>query len=460
MREVVSVFQKGFSVGLRKNKSVSNSVECLAECYNMVPQKEGIIPREEVLSPLEVEDKWPFPILYIGAKYMLFFTSSALYQVASDWSLLELTREKWEDQPHIADFTDYIVWSTPSGTWYFAGQTVKRLEEWGGKTCCNYRGQLICGEAYLPKGPVRNEKGEVVEESMEIPSENTLAWGVIGDIKYSYALSQESGWMTMPYIGSILQILPMSEDFLVYHTNGVYKMSAVTTPIPTFGGFSFGDIGPLNRNCVAGDNQEHLMLGSNRRLYIAQPMRAMSEQGRGLVLLDYLEYFVEMRDPIVTFDRVRREWWIGDANNCYIFNGVGLARASVTPTRANRYMGSLLSSVHKHGPDDAIITLNTTSLNSRDMKTLMVVESDIRAESAWGQVFWRADYRNPLKPTKEKRLDPRGFFVPVVSGSELEVQFRTNNFRTTHLSKVWLRYKTTDKTSIRGIIYAGTPSEQ
>ncbi len=203
------------------------------------------------------------------------------------------------------------------------------------------------------------------------------------------------------------------------------------------------------------------MLGSDYHLYRVVPERAMSQSGRSLEDLDYEEWMRHLINPIMAFDKVRGHWWIGDENRCFIYNGAGLSEASITPTMLGRFNGQLYGAYVEHGPDNAIATINTTSLNSRDLKTLMVVESDIRAPSgAIGQVRWRADYSKPMRDTPVKRLDPRGFFFPVVSGSELEVKIETSDYRKTHLSKLWLRYKTTDKTSIRGIIYAGTPSQQ
>lgn len=457
MREVVSIFQKGFTVGLRKNQSVANSVECLSECYNMIVQPEGIIPRIDIASPVQMKDSFPFPLLFVGAKYILFFTSDAVYMVDSRWDLFILLRHDWKDLPHFADFQDYIVWSTPAGSWQYNGERVTALTEWSGKTCCNYKGQLVMGEAKLPKGPLRAQDGSIIDASVSVPERGTIAWGIIGDINFRYQLGQENGWMTVPHIGEVLATLPMGDDLMAYHQNGIYKLGAESQPLPTFGGYSYASIGPMNRNCVAGDNQQHIFLGSDKRLYRVVPMRAMSQEGRGPENLDYYEYMSQLENPIVTFDRVRRWWYVGDGKKCFVYSGQGLSEVSITPTSVATYMGTPCGSVHKHGTDQAIVTINTTSLNSRAFKTLMAVETDLRADAAEGQVLWRADFSKPLKEAPRKRMDPRGFFFPVVSGSELEVRIITPDFRNTHLSKVWLRYKTTDKVSIRGIVNAGAP---
>ena len=176
--------------------------------------------------------------------------------------------------------------------------------------------------------------------------------------------------------------------------------------------------------------------------------------------MDYQEFMRRLQNPIVTFDKVRRQWWIGDTSTCFIYNGTGLSEASVTPTFLSNFNGQLLGAFQEHGTDEARVTVSEVSLNSRAIKTLMAVETDLRTDGiAYGGTRYRYDYTKPLQDSPMKRIDPRGFFFPVVAGSELEVRIITPNFRNTHLSKLWLRYKTTDRTAQRGVINAGAPQE-
>lgn len=461
MREVVATFQKGFAVGLRKNPSVANTTECLSECYNFVVTSEGLQPREEVIEPLPFALDWPFPILYIGSNNILYFTRKSVYGIGADWSpyLIYTVSNGWGGCPHFADFQEYIIWATPFGTWQYKNDTVLPFTEWTGETACNYRSQLLMGEAKLPKGPERAKDGTIIDASVDIPSTGIIAWGIIGDTEFRYQIGQENGWMILPYIGKTLAAIPMGEMVYVYHQNGIQRLTPVQQPLPTFGAATFGNIGPISRDCVAGDNSAHLMLGSDRELYIILPEKALSDQGKMPISLDYREFMKNLVDPIVTFDSVRRQWWIGDKNRCFIYNGTGLSEASYTPTMLGNYHGQLLACGSTHGDDSAIATINAVSINTRAMKTLMTVEADIRADAATGQVLWRTDFRKPLQASPEKTLDPRGFFFPVVSGTELEVRIKTSDFRNTHLSKLWLRYKATDRTSVRGVMHAGASQD-
>lgn len=465
MREVVGVFQKGFSVGLRKNTSIANNVECLSECYNMVISKEGLVSRETVLAPFEYKEDFPFPMLYVGANKILFFTRNTVYEIVGDWDPVLLYSVKndglleWGDVPHIADFQEYIVWATPNGTWKLQNGAVSKLSEWAGDTCCNFRQQMLMGEARLPLGPERAVDGSINGASVEIPTEGTVAWGIIGDMEFRYQLGQENGWMTLPFIGKVLAVIPMGDRVYVYHQNGVIRLTPVQEPIPTFGSMEFGNIGPVNRNCVAGDDNAHVFLGSDRKLYLVLPERALSDQGKSITELDYKEFMEKLENPIIAFDRVARHWWIGDNKRCFIYNGVGLSEASFTPTSLGNFNGQLLGFGNRHGSDYVLVTTNNISFNTRGIKTLMSVEADIRAEEAWGSVWWRSDFSKSLKKEMWKKVDPRGFFFPIVAGSELEISIKTNNYVTTHLSKLWIRYKITDRTSARGILSPGAQPE-
>lgn len=462
MREVVSIFQEGFAIGLRKNKAIANTSQCLSECYNMVITKEGLFPREVVYQPFMNIGVFPFPILYIGSNSILYFTENSLYKVVGEWELLllySLEDKTWGGKPHVADFQTYLVWSTPNGTWQLQEDVVTKLDAWSGETCCNFRQQLLMGEAVLPKGPERGVDGTINGASVEIPTVGTVAWGIIGDTEFRYQLGQENGWITLPFIGKVLAVIPMGERVYVYHQNGIYRLTPVNEPVPTFGALEFGDIGPLNRDCVAGDSNAHLMLGTNRRLYLILPERTLSDQGRFPVELDYQEFMEQLVEPVVTFDSVKKQWWIGDSERCFLFSGTGLSEVSFTPSSLGNYNGQLLGCGVAHGSDEARVTINTTSLSARGIKTLMTVEADIRAEEAYGRALWRTNFSNPLKPEQWKRIDPRGFFFPVVAGSEVQVGIKTNDYKTTHLSKLWLRYKVTDRTSTRGIANPGAIAE-
>lgn len=472
MREVTGVFEQGFKVGLRPFTNISNSVEYMYRAYNLVPNQYGIEGRQEVINPVQNSYQWgwPWPLITIHARHPLFFDAQSVYRILDDWTVdhIYTSPNGWGGIPHFADFMDTLIWSTPNGSWMYANGQVTPYP--GGadfRTCINFAGQLLIGDGKLPNGPKRVSNSQVKEEAIlneteVIPNnpELMVAWSKVGSLDWTFDLGNEVGFAPMPWMGKVLKLLTLGNRVVAYGTNGIAQLAPETTPTLTYGIHQWGDIGILNRDCVAGDGTMHIFIGKDLNLYAAQPERALSAEGRVPQLLGYKEYISKLSNPIVTFDPVERHWWIGDTNNCFILSSSGMGEANITPTYLSRYEGQLIGSYFVHGDERAIAITGESSFNNRDMKTLMTVQADIRTEyTARGSVWWRSDYKKEHKPTRLIRLDPRGFFFPVCSGTELKVELNIESFKNLFLGKLWLRFKHTDKSSSRGVINAGAPEQ-
>lgn len=461
MREVSQVFMEGFAVGLRPFENLGPSTQLLMRSMNLVPTKTGLEPREDVINPVldTPKDKFPFPALYVLSRHVLLFTSSDLYSVDGNWEPTHLFHHKWGDLPHVADFMDFVVFSTPTGQWFLLDDRVVAYSDAHFKTCTNFRGQLIVGDTTLPRGPQKIGE-EVFEERTPVSGPAVVGWTKIGSLEWEYTLGNEVGWAPMPWIGSVVGLLPLGKEIVVYGENGLCKLSMAKEPVTTFGVQDFGDVGVLNRNCFAGDTTAHLYIGNDYNLYSVAPEKALSGEGKLPTLLGYHEWISQLKDPIVTFDPAKRHWWIGDANRCFIFSGTGLGESGRTPTHLSRLDGSLLGVTIAHHPDEAIVETGDVSFSSRGIKTLMCVEGDIQSTApVLGSTAFRYSYRESPRRSPEILFDPRGAFFPVISGTDIRVRFRCASFRDFYLSKLWLHFKNTDKTFSRGIINAGKPAE-
>lgn len=462
MREVSQVFEQGFAVGLRPSLNLGPAIQLLMASMNLVPTSTGLEPREDVTNPIVdiAESAYPFPALYVLTRYVLLFTKSDLYLVDGSWELTHLIHHEWKDLPHIADFMDFVVFSTPSGQWTFDGAIVSdNVSGAAFVTCTNFRGQLIVGNCSLPKGPEKVEE-EVVQDRISVGSTATVAWSKIGSLEWEYTLGNEVGWSPMPWLGSVSGLLPLGKEIVVYGENGLCKMSMAKEPVTTFGIQDFGDIGVLNRNCFAGDTTAHLFVGTDYNLYSVTPEKALSGEGKLPAKLGYQEWISQLSNPIVTFDSAKRHWWIGDEKTCFIFTGTGLGESSETPTHLSRLDGSLLGITFPHHSGEALVETGDISFDSRGFKTLMCVEGNLRAKKkVYGSTAFRSSYTEDERDSREILLDPRGAFFPVVAGTEIRVRFRCADFHNFYLSKLWLHFKNTDKTFSRGVINAGRPAE-
>lgn len=462
MRESNQVFDKGFVTGLQPEPNIGPAVQVLTQSLNLVPTKNGLEARQDIINPLyeQLKSSFPFPALYVLNRYILLFTEDALYRVDNDWELTHLLTHKWGDLPHIADFMDFIVFSTPTGQWSLRdGAIVDELKGAQFKICTNFRGQLIVGDCTIPKGPER-VGNRVLENIVPVGGHDIVAWTKIGSLEWEFTLGNEVGWAPMPWMGQVLGLLPLGKEIVVYGSNGLVKLAPSKEPVATFGAQDFGDIGVLNRNCFAGDTTAQLFVGTDYNLYFVMPERALSGEGKLPSRLGYSQWMSKLDNPIVTFDPSHRHWWIGDAKHCYVFTEDGLGESSETPTHLSRYDGQLLGLTVSHHPHKAIVTTGPISFDSRGIKTLMCVEGDISSKTkVYGSTLFRTNYDREVRESKSILLDPRGAYFPVISGTEIQVRLQTEDFHNFRLSKMWLHFKNTDKTFSRGVINAGRPAE-
>lgn len=475
MKEVSAVFQDGFKVGLTPDLTLNTQAEYLAQSYNMVPGQFGIEPRKEVkLSPpFMVEGaKWPFPYFFTLSRLNLLVWANHIDVVAN----LTDTTPSYSfsgsfTKPHIADFIDFLVFasntSAPNIALYHKNGVVSKgwdEENWPHfRTCCNFKGQLIIGDLWNLYGPDQSScSGNNNPKGVKIEGENLVAWSKIGSMEWTFSLGNEVGWAPMPWQGKVLALLPLLNEIVVYGSNGIAKLAPSKDPVATFGVGDFGDIGLLNRDCVAGDFAKHLFLGTDYNLYLVEPERPLSGEGKAPKRIGYSHWMKNLVNPIITYDPGFGQWWIGDNKRCYIFTGEALGEANITPTHLNRLGGELLGYYLKHGDEKVIIETSPLSLNSKGIKTLMNVEVDVQTEegqTVWGWVSWLSDYMKKFKKGRRIKLDPRGSFFPITAGTEFKVALEGPSYKNFTLSKMWLHFKNTDKTFARGVINAGRPAE-
>lgn len=467
MKEASAIFQTGFQVGLEPDPVLNTAAEWLSQCYNVVPTKAGLEPRKDVFVPEYVApaDSYPFPLYFALHRFNVIVTSSQLIVFNEMWNETSRINHSLSSIPHFADFMDFFVVSGGDKRWeraFLDGKPVEALYGARFATCCNLRGQLVIGNCQLPNGPVLEDCSGKPTYTAPIDDCNIVAWSRIGEVNWDFELGNEVGWAPMPWQGCVLAVLPLGYEVVVYGSNGVAKLKPEDKPVPTYGIHRFGEPGVYSDKTVAGDSSQHLYLGTNFNLYIVEPERALSAEGKAPRKIGYKKFMEQLDDPHITFDPVNRQWWIGDGRKCFIYNGVGLCECSITPTHLNHLDGTLLGFAHTHGGDEAIVETSPLSFSSRGIKTLMNVESDVETterQPVFGRASVKYHYEKEFRPLQDIILDPRGAFFPVAAGTELKVRYWTKNFRHFLLTKLWLHFKNTDKHFSRGVINAGATPE-
>lgn len=465
MKEFVTTFDQGFSVGLPYSSAMGTNTEFLTRALNVLPTKEGLEIRPFIINSYpDFAVRWPFPALYMLTKHNLVFNYAGLFSDMSG-ELTQIASVEYLTLPHVADFQDLVMYATEETVGAVVNGVYTR-EPWKGvrcATCTNFKGQLIVGNCTLPNGPSLEEDGTIANNT-KVGGPNYVAWSKIGQVDFTFTLSNEVGYAEMPWQGEVLCVLPLGDTVMVYGDNGITKLEPVLEPSVTFKLEDFGDVGILNRNCVSGDDNQHVFLGKDFNLYSVSPRRALSDAGYAPNKLGYKEYLKELTDPIVTYDSHNRVWWICDYQKSFLYNGVGLSQASESPTHVSNLDGSVFGFTTPNASDEIHVETSPINLNSSAIKTLNCVEAAISAEGASiGEVEGGVDYKfasnSGYRMQRWINLSPEGAFFPCISGVTLKIRYRAPFNSDFKLNKLWLHWKATDKRFSRGIINAGSPEE-
>lgn len=455
MREIVSTLEKALIVGLRPEKNIAIGADALAGCYNLVPNEYGLNPRQEIFNfATEFAVDFPFPQFRRLQGGVYAFTRNAVYRYVTKGAFIKTSNWIGWYSPDTADFQDMFLFGGDSLLWgnVFYNDTITRPP--GGFkffACTQFKGQLVIGGAHVPN--------TITEDIIDRP--NMLAWAKVGSLDFSLDLSNEAGYGEASFSGQVLRLIPLGDEIIVYGENGISKMEPTSSPAPSYKITHFSDNAILSPDALAGNNGMHVYIGQDYAIYVIQPRRALSDQGYAPKRLGYSEFIKKCGPEVcVSYDSLCEHWWICGKNAAFILTNNGLGESSITSPCVIRMDGNLYGATKILGSDKAIVKTNDVSFGTRGIKLLTTVEADIESETnADCRVYWKLDYRKEGNIRKPIRLDPRGYCFPMLSGSQFQIELETEDFRTTRVSKLWLKYKVTDKNSIRGAINAGKVAE-
>jgi len=155
----------------------------------------------------------------------------------------------------------------------------------------------------------------------------------------------DMGWMPMPWDGTVLNILELGKDLVVYGTNGVTGMTSVIDPIPTYGIIPIlDDIGLASRSAVAKGKGFHLFVDTSGEI-------RMIENGFKETRIGYKEFIAPMltedgaKEIVVSSDEYNKEFYICNGQKTYMLTETGLCRVN-----------QLITSVIYHGTESKAIT--------------------------------------------------------------------------------------------------------
>lgn len=481
MREFESTFKDGLRKGLRTDIDNPRNNEFLVDALNMRCMPSGIRPSvlpTRILSDLV---SWPYPQIFIGSDYRIVATEDTIYEADSDWNLTAKATVIAGDRWDFIDFGLYFVLTNGTQMVTSLRGSYSVLDSVGGprfSTGCNFKGQIIAGN---------------IKTNWHDCGVNSVIWSVIGSHSFHISPSGEfilaeddsiitsedgvsmfseggvqsatAGYRHMYWEGSILRILRLRDIAVVYGSNGIALMVPKGA---AYGMSEVSDIGILSRDAVDGDYNTHVFVDSDRYIW-----RVIA--GNVPERLGYKEFIGDLDSTlVVSYDKSRKEFYIGDSSTCYLLTESGLTRLGYFVTSIAGNNGTSFSSYLQDDIRSVTIVTDIIDFGIRGLKTISSIELGANFS---GDIQMAIDYRyDKKKPFVRSRWENTGLegvvTIPVTAlefrlcirtlgtaveaedGSDIEAEdgtsIRVELSRDLDLDYINIKVKLSDRRFIRG----------
>lgn len=466
MREFEHVFDMGLKHGIRRNTRYRTSGQILTECHNFIVGDDGLepySPRSQVTSWYNSSGMMGFPILHAGDKenYLIGKKSTGetkIYTISGTTLTARYTYPytgyyaayptEWVD---VADFGNYVVFSggpcccmhSITLASYLSSDILSPTTPFPGMlTCCNFRGQLVGGGVtasgtFPPAGQI---------------SKKHVIFSAIGSLDMVWDRKNEAGSHYIPTRGEIRRVLPMADHVIVYATDGIWALTPVIEPAPTYRKRRIYKEGIANPWQVDGDDFDHVAVTSSGRvLRINNDLKVIN--------LDYQEYFPLPSFVRVTMDKQYREWIINRTNvGAYYLTERGLS------TTYQQLWALLEGTNYSVGLDSTDtkgrIETDLTDFGMAGIKTVTGVEvaGDYPAGQGTVTIKYRYEHKDAFVSSTAVSLNKAGAVGKPVSGIDFKfvVEFPTNDVK---IDFIKIRWKMSDMRFLRGV-YSPPPRGQ
>lgn len=285
--------------------------------------------------------------------------------------------------------------------------------------------------SYVPSGAVVVQTLVTGEFSRESSKTNWVAWSKIGEAKIEMDKVNDSGLAPMRWGGTVYQILPLENDFIVYGSTGITKMLPVAEPAPTFGFEEIAPFGIQSRYAVAGNRTTHYFIstdGNLFRLTDSSGYKAVSADN-GLKKLGYTEFLSVLgANTLMFYDSDEMKLYISDGSSGFILSPQGFGGGWVNLT------GMQLSSLGTRfvRPEDLEnvreFHTNIIDLGIREVKTLDHLTLRTDYPDHWEfAIYSRYRMNEVFTQTPWRAFDSYGEGWPYVAGVEFKIAIRSSS---------------------------------
>lgn len=436
MKEFQSKIFEGLAKGLRASERNPRNAEALVTCFNLKPSEGALLAYEPITNPLTgVSPDWPFPQLFLGQDIRILATATKIYEL-STWTLGSAVATVTEDERwDFIDFGSYLILANGTklcirdyaGAWTTNDYTsnIPRFS-----TGCNFNGQVVAGN---------------VKTSWYNCGSGSIIWSRIGEVDFTPDGSNEAGFRNIPWEGEVLRVKKLGKGVMIYCENGI----GVLFPFEqTFGFLPLEDVGIPNKAAVAGNENIHVAVDTDGNIWRINKNFEMQKLG-------YREYMNVMTASaiVVEHNPVRREFHISDDSHGYVLTEQGLASCYQEVTTVANDDGNSYGVFDDESDSQARIVTDTLDFGLRGLKTLQTVEigANHSSGSLTAYAQWRSEKTGSFSTGPTSTVSPNGTAVITTTAAEFRVGLTFSNYSGVELDYMNLRFKLSDKRSVRGI---------
>jgi len=432
MREYTFMFTDGLKVGLMKGENIACNEPGLIAAYNVRITENGILPYEAISNVFNglPDCSWPYPQVFNTKNGIVIATGTALYTVDDSYTCTEvITGITENDLWDMADFGLYQVFVNGNIVIYRDTDTGSYIPEYGiGHTIgtvCDFNEQLIAG-------------------NLGAGMRNFVAWSDIGAATLTPLLTPDiknvRGYAPTDSRGTIVKVKKLGKGVVVYGTDAISYLFPSGT---TFGKDIIAGYGIPGKGFVAGDDKVHLFIDAYNRMHIL-------DANLKNTILGYTNYIGLLDDNIsITFDPMLQAFYISDGNRCFRLEA-GLSEVFQSPAGIARVGGILVGVTYDNSDISAYITTNSFDINTRSIKMIQAVETNIPSITARCGVYYKYANNGAFALSRLKTVNKHGIATPQVSGMEFQIHLIDSSYTDFKLDSIIVHYKMQDKRFIRG----------
>lgn len=396
---------------------------------------------------------WPFPQWLSGERYNFLIIRDAVinyedkvYVVADDYTVTHIfdcdtltfgTGTLME----VADFGEYafmtngvimIYWDVTLSAWHeiIADANIPMM-----RTVCNFKGQMV---------------GGCVLSAWHDCDEKFYCWSKIGEANFTPDNSNLAGYKRDPFGGEVYHVRRLEDKVIGYSSKGITCLVPVIEPTPSFGFIELSNIGLVNRGAIDGDLHQQVYVGTDLIL-----RRVTS---KGIEELGYYNYMNELdngNDIIVKYDRIKKDFYIGNDEKTFLLSPYGLTEVPQHPSAIwtiSAYDEETIMLPNTVDDYEPLIGSGVYDMGYRGLKTIFSIESDaLLALEPEVAVGWLTTF-DVDGFTDYVPLNDEGIACKIISGTDFVIGLKFDVIAVpVRLTYIKVRYKMTDLRGIRGV---------